>query len=674
MIPFGSQRGNGGELAIHLENAHDNEYVEIADIRGAISQDLSGAFAEWEAEAYAMTNARKYLYSLSINPDPRQPALTREQYQDYIARVEKSLGLEGQPRALVYHIKGDREHLHSVWSRIDLNQFMAIPIAFDRHKLMMITCEFANDHGIKLPPGYELYAQEQYTKRDQLSLYEKRQQETTGITKEQRIADVTEAWSQSDGPKAFLRALEDKGYILAMGKRPYVLVDRYGHINSLPKLIDDKSVRTKDIRAFLEGVVSEDDLPTVAEAQEAVKAHQRVIKEHEHTTKRQGQREELKTKQQERRAQVEADIEEKKAQLATERDRSLAQQAKERADARSTYLNQMRAIKAEREANKPTGLPAFLGRVTGIELVRKKLHRHQDKQRMDAYQADKQQMIARQDKARRQEEYRQRMSLIEQQRRLNSLDQLEAREYQSIQTQELQAARIEARQRGLTPEPKPQLALTPPGRRAAPAKAKSRFTGSSTKEKQLPRIKARKPDPTGLKKLRDTYQRAAEQKAREDSGKGKSSSGGNGAGTVKPKPVQPTEDGKLEKPLKKVKPNPAENQKGFNENGPRRVDRTQSARSVKPNPDTARVSNQDANQSDNTKSTKGNGSEKQNIKPPIKQTFTDDEYHRESERLREAFQRAASDSPNGGGTGSGPVAEHWSGPKPGGSSSGPRRG
>ena len=40
--------------------------------------------------------------------------------------------------------------------------------------------------------------------------------------------------------------------MLATGKRPYVLVDLYGEMNALPKLIDDKQVRTKDIRAFLE--------------------------------------------------------------------------------------------------------------------------------------------------------------------------------------------------------------------------------------------------------------------------------------------------------------------------------------------------------------------------------------------------------------------------------------
>ncbi|HEY8310337.1 MAG TPA: hypothetical protein VIG47_07265, partial [Gemmatimonadaceae bacterium] len=36
MIPKASQRGEGQDLATHLQNAFDNEYVEIADLRGAV--------------------------------------------------------------------------------------------------------------------------------------------------------------------------------------------------------------------------------------------------------------------------------------------------------------------------------------------------------------------------------------------------------------------------------------------------------------------------------------------------------------------------------------------------------------------------------------------------------------------------------------------------------------
>jgi len=94
-------------MAAHLMNSYDNERVEIADVRGAVAQDLSGAFAEWDAEARG-TRCRKFLYSLSLNPDQSQGHLTREQYVELLDRTERSLNLVGQPRAVVFHEKRRR--------------------------------------------------------------------------------------------------------------------------------------------------------------------------------------------------------------------------------------------------------------------------------------------------------------------------------------------------------------------------------------------------------------------------------------------------------------------------------------------------------------------------------------------------------------------------------------
>ena len=153
MILKGNQRGNGQQLATQLLNADNNQRVEILELRGSIARDLRGAFEEWCACSMA-TQCRKYLYSLSINPDPRQGGLTRAQYFDLIERAEKELGLSGQPRAVVFHVHNDgREHYHVVWSRIDTDNMKAVHIAHDRLKLRKVAQEFARDHGITLPSG-----------------------------------------------------------------------------------------------------------------------------------------------------------------------------------------------------------------------------------------------------------------------------------------------------------------------------------------------------------------------------------------------------------------------------------------------------------------------------------------------------------------------------------------
>src|ERR1035437_10726009 len=110
MILKGNQRGSGQRLAPQRLDADNNQRVEILELRGCITRDLRGAFEEWCAYATA-TQCRKYLYSLSINPDPQQGVLARAQYFDLIERAEKELGLSSQPRAVVFHVHNDgREH------------------------------------------------------------------------------------------------------------------------------------------------------------------------------------------------------------------------------------------------------------------------------------------------------------------------------------------------------------------------------------------------------------------------------------------------------------------------------------------------------------------------------------------------------------------------------------
>jgi len=278
VIPFGSQRALGQDLATHLLNAQDNERLEVAQVRGAVARDLHGAFAEWEAQAHNLTRATNYLYSLSINPDQRQGRLTREQYFDYIDRAEQRLGLSGQPRAVVFHVKKDeqgtpREHCHVVWSRIDAEQKKARHMFLDHDTLMMVTREFARDHGLRLPEGYYKDKGQEKRRGRQMTLYEKRQNEMGGLSLKDRLAQVTAAWERRDTAKSFVRSLEDMGYILCTGRRDYVLVDLYGHMNSLPKLINDRAVRTKHVREFLKKDFPTDSLPTVEEARGLATAH-----------------------------------------------------------------------------------------------------------------------------------------------------------------------------------------------------------------------------------------------------------------------------------------------------------------------------------------------------------------------------------------------------------------
>jgi hypothetical protein len=480
VIPFGSQRSLGQDLATHLLNEHDNGYMEVAQVRGAIAHDLHGAFAEWEAQAHGLTKCRNYLYSLSVNPDPRQGPLTREQYFEYIDRAEERLGLAGQPRAVVFHIKHGREHCHVVWSRVDVLEGKAVQMAFDHQKLMMVTREFARDHGIELPEGY-FRNKDDPRKNRQQSLYEQHQQNATGLTKEERMAVITQAWRSSDSAKAFVRAFEQNGYILATGKRPYVVVDIYGEVNALPKLIDDRQVRTKDVRARLEREFPPESLPSVEEAKALAAQHRKAIEDFNKAQANSDQLDKLKASQAKRREKLEQQVAVLKAQQSDERQAGLAEQKQQRLVLKSAYRAEMRQRRIVRNRNKPRGLAAFLGRITGVELITRKVYKYRDRKRFEAFLEAKQQLKDRQAQEGRELQRRQEMQALDLQRKVRALAQIEQRELKSLETALRREQRMMQRAR-YEHMPALNLTLTPRGRRAVPHKAMQRYTSELVRE------------------------------------------------------------------------------------------------------------------------------------------------------------------------------------------------
>lgn len=472
MIPKASQRGGGKDLATHLLNAFDNELVEVAEVTGAIAPDLHGAFAEWEAIAAGLTKCRNYLYSLSVNPDLGQGQLSRAQYMDYVDRVEKALGLSGQPRAIVYHSKNGREHCHVVWSRIDYQTERAVHLAFDREKLMMVTRQFAREHGLELPEGYGPGRFDE--RRQKFSLYERAQERATGLSKEERQLQVTQAWRQSDSPKAFVRALEDLGYVLATGNRPYVLIDIYGGMNALPKLIDDRSVRTKDIRAFLEKEFPPESLPTVDEAKALVAQHRKAREQFAKARDDGAQIEKLARAQAARREPVEAARAEMLARQEREREALLREQQAARQALRMGYLAEVARVRQQREEARPTGLAAFLGRVTGVSALIHRVQRYKDAKRYLALRESKQELAAEQCVEAALLQRRHELQALDMNRQLTALTAVEARERKALEEKRVREQRLKDRA-GHEHMPSLALDLKPRGRSASVRRAKDRY-------------------------------------------------------------------------------------------------------------------------------------------------------------------------------------------------------
>jgi len=385
MIPKGNQRAGGQQLATHLLNAYDNDRVEIADMRGAIAQDLHGAFAEWYAEAKA-TNCSKYLYSLSINPDHRQGPFTREHYDDFIRRTEKTLGLSGQPRAVVFHVKHGREHCHVVWSRIDTDKMKAVQLSHDRQKLRAVAQQYAKDYNLTLPPGMNNNrGKDRFNaaaKNENLA--EKQQEERSGTSKKQRMEQITQAWRESADARSFIKALDASGYYLARGdQRSYVVVDLYGEIHSLSRQLT--GVKSKELKARLADHPVE-KLLTVAAAQERAREQRQALLLQNQKQDGAGKEPSLaertaaaKETARERRAALLIAQSVRHAALDTKR-----QQLAERHIAERKALSDLQTARSadtarDRGTKQPKGVFAFLARITGYNALTAFRHARQDR-------------------------------------------------------------------------------------------------------------------------------------------------------------------------------------------------------------------------------------------------------------------------------------------------------
>ena len=123
MICKGGKRSNAGSLATHLLKT-DNERVVIVELKHTATQDLHEALNDMELTT-KMTNAKTGLYHAQINPAIGEN-MTPEQWRYSVDEMEKRLGLEDQPRAVVYHEKNGRPHMHVVWQRTDIEMCKVI--------------------------------------------------------------------------------------------------------------------------------------------------------------------------------------------------------------------------------------------------------------------------------------------------------------------------------------------------------------------------------------------------------------------------------------------------------------------------------------------------------------------------------------------------------------------
>lgn len=244
MILKGSQRGGGQDLAAHLMRTDENEHVELHELRGFTADDLRGAFKEAQAISHA-TKCRQYLFSLSLNP-PEAEDVSIAEFESAIDRIEKKLGLIGQPRAIVFHEKDGRRHAHCVWSRIDGDELKARQLSHFKRKLTDISRELYLKHDWDMPRGLINSAERD---RTNFTLEEWQRAKRADSDPREIKAIVQDCWSLSDSRASFEHALHERGFWLARGdRRSFVVLDYSGQVWSVPRTL---GLKTKAVRERL---------------------------------------------------------------------------------------------------------------------------------------------------------------------------------------------------------------------------------------------------------------------------------------------------------------------------------------------------------------------------------------------------------------------------------------
>lgn len=264
MIIKGASRAGPKQLSRHLTRTDTNERVAVLELQSPTGS-LHEALRDWQTLADG-TRGIKGLYHANIDP-AAQYQMTPEQWARAVDVLEQELGLQGQPRVVIMHEKNERQHIHVVWQRTDIDTMTLRSDSQNYQAHERASSRLEREFGHELVPG-------KHAKRDrdaqpefpssEITHAEWQQSERSGIDPRARKDQITSLYEASDTGTAFKAALADAGYTLAQGdRRDFVLIDQNGEVLSLRRQI--AGMTAKDLRSFMADV-PQIDLPTVAEA------------------------------------------------------------------------------------------------------------------------------------------------------------------------------------------------------------------------------------------------------------------------------------------------------------------------------------------------------------------------------------------------------------------------
>lgn len=268
MIIKGNATSGAGRVAAHLLRTDQNERAEVKEFRGVMSLNLRDALREMEV-AGLCSRTKRPLYHASINPRVGE-SMTDEQWSQAIDRLEEALGLTGQPRAVIEHLKSDgRLHRHIVWSRIALAKGAAIRADHNYRKHEEVARELERAFGFVPVPGAHVERGGRERPVRTPATRDLQQGVRTGICTFKARELINQLWRGSKTGREFAEVVHRAGWTLCRGdRRDFVLLDHMGGVHSLARRVG--GAKAADIRARMADL-DPASLPSVGQARAALR-------------------------------------------------------------------------------------------------------------------------------------------------------------------------------------------------------------------------------------------------------------------------------------------------------------------------------------------------------------------------------------------------------------------
>ncbi len=264
MIIKGNRHGNGSKLAAYLlDGGKHGERVFAPELHGfgLHPDDLSKSLSALDAIA-SSKGIQNPLFHVQIRL-PQQDHMTREQWDATRTRVLKTLGLEGQPHAFVFHadeLTGEL-HGHLAVSLINEQTHQVKAVPFYKFRLRALARKLENEFDLT-----RVSSQREGPIKYAATKNEEQQAQRLGVDKDAIRNTIRDCHDRTGCGRDFENELAHEGLILALGnRRDYVVIDHAGGMHALGKrLLDISAGQLREKLADLD----RDNIPTIEQARE----------------------------------------------------------------------------------------------------------------------------------------------------------------------------------------------------------------------------------------------------------------------------------------------------------------------------------------------------------------------------------------------------------------------